>query len=366
MTVILRIADAFRGVLVPFLIGAAITWTLLIVLLVVQRGLVTLAARRRAALERRFLPLVSAVLDGHGSGAAERLVREAGRHRRLIGRLMFNAVGALAGAPVDHARALARNLALVDLWRVDLEDHRWWRRAEAARAFGVVAEPAGFDLLIGALDDPHEEVRAAAVGALGRLSDPRAAVPLVARLAEQSRHQRVRIVDALRSLGPSAGPPLLAFARSHPEALPQVADLIAMACGSAAVDDLTGWLAHQRGDVRAAALSALGSTGVDDRTYYHALKALSDEDAGVRAMAARALGRSRRDDAAGYLAERLGDEWEVAAQSARALASLSSAGRRELAARADGDRPGAALARQMLWEIDSRAGASPRPGTAGA
>ena len=356
MTVILRIAEAVRGVLIPFLIGAALIWTLLIVLLVIQRGLVSLAGRRRATLERRFLPLVAAAIQGD-DGAAGRLRRGARGHRRLVGRLLLQAVGALTGAPVDRARAVARALRLVDIWRTDLEDHRWWRRADAALAFGVVAEPAGFDRLIAALDDPHEEVRAAAVDALGRLNDVRAAVPLIDRLADQSRHQRVRLVDALRSLGPAAGPPLLAFARAHADALPQVADLIVMTCGPAAVADLTGWLAHERGDIRAAALSALGSTGVDDGTFYHALKALGDEDAGVRAMAARALGRSKRDDAVAYLAERLGDEWEVAAQSARALANLAASGRLALAACAESQRPGAALARQMLWEIDSRAGA---------
>ena len=365
MTLILQIADAFRSALVPFLIAAASTWTLLIGLLVIQRGVASLAARRRGALERRFLPRVVAVLEGADAGAAAQLGRSGSRHRRLIGHLLLNAVGALAGAPVARAREMAHSLSLIDLWRTDLEDHRWWRRADAARAFGVVGEPSGFDRLIAALDDPHEEVRAAAVDALGRLHDIRAAAPLIARLSEQSRHQRVRIVDALRSLGPDAGPSLLAFAREHVDLLPAVSDLIAMACGASATDDLVGWLADARADVRAAALSALGSTGVDDRTFYHAIKALGDEDAGVRAMAARALGRSRRDDAAAYLGDRLEDEWEVAAHSARALAALSAAGRRVLIDRAEGDRPGAALARQMLWEIDARTG-TVAPGAVGA
>ena len=354
MSVMLRIADAFRGALIPFLVGAALVWTALILLLVVQRGITTLVERRRETVVSRLRPLVAAAIEGTDVGAAKRLAKAASWHRRLAGTLLLHAVGALSGVPVVRARDAARALSLVALWRTDLEDHRWWRRADAARAFGVVGETGGFDLLITALDDPHEEVRAAAVDALGRLQDLRAAEPLIARISDQSRHQRVRIVDALRSLGPGAGPPLLAFARGHVDLLPQLADLIALACGAAATDDLVTWFADERGDVRAAALSALGSTGVDDRTFYYALKGLTDADAGVRAMAARALGRSRRDEAAGYLADRLGDEWEVAAHSARALAALSSAGRDVLAARAAGDQPGAALARQMLWEIDAR------------
>ena len=47
MSVMFRIADAFRGALIPFLIGAALVWTALILLLVVQRGITTLVERRR-------------------------------------------------------------------------------------------------------------------------------------------------------------------------------------------------------------------------------------------------------------------------------------------------------------------------------
>ena len=71
-------------------------------------------------------------------------------------------------------------------------------------------------------------------------------------------------------------------------------------------------------------------------------------------MAARALGRSRRGDAAPYLAQHLGDEWLVAAHAATALRMLGPAGERELVARQDAPGLAGVLARQMLWERRSR------------
>ena len=62
----------------------------------------------------------------------------------------------------------------------------------------------------------HEEVRAAAVDALGRIGDPRCGPALLARLGDESRHQRARVVEAIRALGPSITPVLLAHAREQP------------------------------------------------------------------------------------------------------------------------------------------------------
>ena len=87
---------------------------------------------------------------------------------------------------------------------------------------------------------------------------------------------------------------------------------------------------------------------MDERAYYHVLRALSDDPEQARAMAAWALGRSGRQDAASYIAPRLNDEWIVAAHAARALRDLGTAGQRELESAAAHDD--AVLARQMLWE----------------
>jgi HEAT repeat protein len=80
------------------------------------------------------------------------------------------------------------------------------------------------------------------------------------------------------------------------------------------------------------------------------LRALSDTDDEVRAMAARALGRSGRPDAAPYLAPLLDDSWIVAAHTVRALSALGAPGTAVLESRSIEDGRGGELARQMLWE----------------
>jgi HEAT repeat protein len=268
----------------------------------------------------------------------------------VLSSLLLAPLRVVTGEIVDRVRAATARAGLLERWKSDLRHRRWWRRAEAALALGLVREPSAAEELMAALDDEHEEVRAAAVDALGVLGDARAIPALVARLKDESRHQRVRIVESLREFGQRATPALLAHARSNPAAVREVADLVGLLAGADAVDDLLQWSDHEDGAVRAAAMRALGSIGPDERAYYYALRALGDESADVRAMAARALGRSRRAEAAPYLAEKLEDEWEVAAHSATALRDLGEAGIEALAARAAGASPGADLARQMLWE----------------
>lgn len=359
MTTVLLIADAFQRVLVPFLIGAAAVFAALLTLLLVQRWIRSLAEARRARFGALYQPLIERVLQGVAEARDEyRLRRAASRASRAVGQLLVAPLSALSGSPVANAAAFARAAGLDRWWRRESQHRSWWRRTEAVRALGLINDRSAFDVIAAAFDDPHEEVRAAAAGAAGRLADVRAAAPLLARLPDESRHQRVRVIDALEQIGRPMAESLLTTLRESPQLLPFVVDLVPAVCGSLAVEDLLAWTANERADVRAAALQALGRIGIDELSYYHALKALGDADAGVRAMAARALGRSGRDEAAPYLAPRLDDDWIVAAESATALGALRGAGRRLLSAHAAGIGQGADLARQMLWELDHRPAAT--------
>ena len=133
-----------------------------------------------------------------------------------------------------------------------------------------------------------DEVRAAAVEGLGHLGDPGCVPALLRALPDASRHQRARVVESIRELGPGVGPALVAHARLHPDDLATVAELIGFTGAASAHDDLLAWSSHGDPKVRAAALQALGSLGLDDRAYYYALRALGDASDAVRAMAARA------------------------------------------------------------------------------
>ena len=199
------------------------------------------------------------------------------------------------------------------------------------------------------LDDTHREVRAAAVEASGRLGDARAIPALLMRLADGSHYHRARVVDALRNLGPTVTPALVELGRSHPERARLAAEILGLIGTAGAIEPLLEWCNDSRGEVRAAALGALGTIGLDDRSHYFALKALGDADPQARAMAARALGRGRREDAVGYLAGRLDDEWLPAAHAAGALRQLGAPGLAALHARAADEGQAGDLARQMLW-----------------
>ena len=360
MTLVLRIADIFRQVLMPFLIVAAALFLVLLAGLVAQRAIRSSIERRRALLQSRFQPLVDRWLSERATAEdRERLLRLGRGSPLLLGRMIVAPLLSLSGGPVELGAGLAVEAGVAEAWRRDLRHRLWWRRAEAIRSLGVMRDAGSFLAMAMALDDSHEEVRAAAVEALGRLGDLRAVPELLARLPEQSRHQRVRVVDALRALGPDGGPALMESIRRRPEVLPFVADLVPAICGSAAAEECLSLCAHAAAPVRAAALNVLGTIGLDDASFYYVLKAFVDEDAGVRAMAARALGRSGREDAAAYLDEHLQEnDWTVAAESARALLGLHAAGASVLAANAAGAGQAAALAKQMLWEQQARARAS--------
>lgn len=347
----LAIAAIVRRALLPFLAITGALLGALLAALVVQRAAREVAWWRKTQLERRYQPAVDRLLRGEvASPKAIPLIRAPGRHRRLIARLLVEPLRVLSGEPVERARDAAHALGLTPLWVADLQDRQWWRRAEAALALGFVREGTAYDALLGLLEDPHEEVRAAAVEALGRLGDVRAVPALLAGLAEQSRHQRARIIDAVAMLGPGGKSDLLAHAGRFPEQLPILSELIASVGGSAAVSDLLEWASASVPAIRAASMLALGTIGVDDRSFYYALRALSDIDDDVRAMAARALGRSGREDATDYLAAHLDDTWLVAAQSSRALASLGLPGIVALERRSSEDGKAGDLARQVLWE----------------
>jgi len=210
-------------------------------------------------------------------------------------------------------------------------------------------------LLTRALDDSHQQVRAAAVDSLGRIGDASVAPLLLARLPEQARNERTRIVEALRRIGGEAITPLLEHTRHHPADRALAAEVLALLGGSDAVTALLDWTTDDRAAVRAAAWRALATIGIDNRAFYHALRALADDDADVRAAAALAVGRSGRPESASYLAARLDDEWVVAAQAARALSRVGASGLAALQQRADGaEGLGRDLARQLAWEAARR------------
>jgi HEAT repeat protein len=347
----LRIADLLIAVLVPFLIFSALGLIAMLVFLVLQRVIDEIQFRRRRSLTARYRPAVDALLrpDG-GHDALVELARAPKRHRAAIAAMLLKPLAISTGSVVERLRDAARAMGLIEQWARQLSDRRWWVRAESTRALGLVRENRALSLLVAALDDDHEEVRAAAVDALGLIGNPQAIPVLLSRLADQSRNQRARIIEALREFGDAATLALVEHAQQRVEDAVAIADVLGLIGGPVASEQLKSWMTQPRADVRTAAMHALGTIGLDESGLIVALQALEDPEPAVRAMAARALGRARREEIAEHLAHHLDDEWMVAANCADALRRMGASGVERLQARADDEGYVGDLARQMLWE----------------
>jgi HEAT repeat protein len=344
------LSQAFVAVLLAVLAALLL---LGLVGLVIWRGVDELRFLRRQRLIRRYRPLVDALLASVPEpDTIPRLVATPGRHHHLLGDLLLGALRLTTGDVIPRLREAAQALGLLARWRSGLTDRRWWVRAEAVRALGLVRDPASVYRLLEALNEPHEEVRAAAVDALGRIGDPRCAPALLAQLQDESRHQRARLIEAIRCLGPTIMPVLREHAHQLTSNTAMMVDIVGIVGGTTAIDSLLEWTDSPEPALRAAALRAIGSIGLDDRSYFSALRHLEDADPDVRGMAARALGRVGRQDAVPYLARHLDDEWLVAAHCATGLRRLGTPGAAALQVRLATPGQGADLARQMLWELN--------------
>ena len=349
-------AEAVRAFLFPFILTLAAALTALLAVVVLHRGIAAAVAIRRRRLESRYRGTVDAWLMEADAAALERLASvRSSAHRKVIGDLLVQPMRAFSGEVVTRGGVAVERLGFVDWWIRALAHRRWWRRSGAARMLGLARATRAIDGLVAALDDDHTEVRAAAVEALGRIGDPVTIPVIIAQLRDSARHQRVRVVEALRGFGAGAAQALAQYGDETPTDRSLAADVLGWIGGGAALPSLLAWCGDDDPVTRAAALRAIGSIGVDDRAYYYALRGVGDPAADVRAMAARALGRSRRADALPYLARCLDDEWIAAAHAARAVQQLGPPGVPYLTACVERNGPGAAIARQMLWEGRQRA-----------
>ncbi|MBI3912137.1 MAG: HEAT repeat domain-containing protein [Armatimonadetes bacterium] len=135
--------------------------------------------------------------------------------------------------------------------------------------------------------------RRAAVGALGRIGDPRATAPLL-RLLPEDETLRVEIVLALGQIGsPEAVPDLVEHGLGGvSETVRQAAADALRRIGGPAVPTLINALKDANAYRRAGAASALGGMKDQPAAIQAAVLALSDPDEKVREAAARALGES--------------------------------------------------------------------------
>jgi HEAT repeat protein len=235
-----------------------------------------------------------------------------------------------------------------------LQSRVWWRRALALRALGLAQAREHTPQLVAALDDPHPDVRAAALDGLADMRDLSALQAIVVRVHDTSLH-RGRRGQAIKSFGSDAEPFLLEMSEVDPANRLNYIHALAI-CGTARSRPvLCRWTRDPRSEVRAAAYEAMAHVGLDDESARVVIEGLASDEPQIRAMAAYALrGWRGAGDAPARLAARLDDTWAVAVRAARTLKSMGPAGAAELQARASRPDLGGLLARQMLWHSGAR------------
>lgn len=338
-------------------IARALVWTsialalAMTVFVVVERTVFTVLRARRLRLANRYNPLISRALAGEDASVGA-LVASPARHRLPVARLLLEPlVNDRDPARIMRTRGIAGALSLIPIVDRYLRSRLWWRRAAALRVLGVLQLRDHTQAAVAGLDDPHPDVRAAALDGLIYLRDVASLPAIVVRLHDASL-QPARRLAALAAFGPECEDFLLELSQVDPAHLVNYARALAI-CGTArSRPALARWTHDARPEVRAAAFETLAHVGVDAGAAGLAIEALESPEEQVRAMAAYALnGWNGSGDAAAHLAHHLDDAWPVAVRAARSLRSMGSPGTIELQARAAHSDLAGLLARQTLSPI---------------
>jgi HEAT repeat protein len=328
-------------------VAAALTMAAAVVVERTAFGMQQALSRR---LTERYRPLVQRVLAGDVTSRGELLASPV-RYRLAIARLLIEPlIDDRDAERIAKTRAIAQELSMLRISDRYLRSWLWWRRALALRALGLAQVRDHTPQLITALDDPHPDVRAAALDGLADMHDLTALQAIVVRVHDTSLH-RGRRGQALKAFGSECEPFLMEMSEVDSENRLNYIHALAI-CGTARSRPvLCRWTRDSRIEVRATAFEALAYVGLDDEAAGLAIEGLESDDERVRAMAAYALrGWQGPGDAAARLAKHLDDTWAVAVRAARTLQSMGPAGAAELQACASRPDIGGLLARQMLWQ----------------
>ncbi|MBI2408315.1 MAG: HEAT repeat domain-containing protein [Gemmatimonadetes bacterium] len=210
---------------------------------------------------------------------------------------------------------------------------RWWRRLDAARAYGIVGTPADAKPLEALLEDEHPAVRLAATEALTAVADPALVRSAVAFYPAEPLAVRLFTSNTLRISWRLAETPLLEFLGDPAAEGHDLAAWLALAESlhlPSLRPTITALVSHADPEVRAAAVRAL-------RRYPHAQSVeavrslLDDPQDFVRAASAQALGALRAAESLPQLERGLADgAWWVRFRCALSLALLGEPGRAAL------------------------------------
>lgn len=233
-----------------------------------------------------------------------------------------------------------------------LRSPRRGRRSDAARRLGRICDPGAVPALRGLLGDKEEEVREAALYALGRIGTLEALEAMLEALERGNRWTQEKIAEVIQEAGDESIAVLVDLLRDpNPARRAFAAEVIGGVAGADEVGYLAEALMDDDLDVRARAADSLGKLR-HPSSRPSLLLALEDPQWEVRAQAAKALGRIGEEEDAPRLAEKLRDpQWWVRNNAAAALREMGESGEGSLVgALWDEDRFAREAAAQALEE----------------
>jgi hypothetical protein len=306
---------------------------LLFVLLMVQRGLATLASAHVRRREAVLSPLLFEALEGPEAVARLRGVLRP--FDRLVLRTMLLRLALdLRG---DESRTIAdlyRALGLLDIELQALGAWRARRRAAAAANLATLRMPGIQGQLVRALSDPDRTVRVALIRAIGKVGDREALVALVGRLGERSPTVVRQVEQVLVERGREVVPEIVAYVETGPNLRGRRAavEVLGLLRAPLAADLLLDLVRHPDRELRIRTVKAAAAIG-DPRFLGAFHELLADASWAVRCQAAKGLGTLGSPTSVPLLRAALGDaHWWVRFYAAVALAELGEPGHAALQA----------------------------------
>src|SRR4051812_5925962 len=325
---------------------AAILASLVMTAMIVERHVRWTRDRKvRARIAARLEPVVLGLLVSEEPEELHALLGGLNRSERPVAAaLVIEIAEEAAPAQRERLRRVLEQSGALAVAERGTRRRSPWRRALACETLGKIGTARSVPALVARLDDRREEVRSAAVRALGDLGAAEAASHLSAAFLNRRCAPTAMMNEALRRLGPAGADAFDRGSRSEDSGI-----RVSSCYGLAAFGERDR-LAEVLGSdtdaaVRTAASAALGTVG-GTTAPVALVTATEDEDVRVRRAAVRALGGF--DDAAPVdrivaMAEDV--DRETALRAAEALLTLS---RREIAGPAARTR----VAGSSTWSID--------------
>ena len=295
--------------------------------LVLHRVIVRLLEHRAERRKQYFEPHVFNLLNNpEATEPLERSPRPGDRN--LVKELLLQQAVQLKGEERQNMTAAFENLGYVESEISALHSRRWWRRLEAAINLGIIQSQVAISFLIGATKDPVEDVRLAAVRALGQLNNPWGLKVLLNAIEEGERWTGSNIVGVLIGMGAMVSPEIVSRLESTTNVNARL--LYVRLCGllriPQAVRRLCLLLDDADKETRISAARALGQIG-DISAVESLISSLDDESWEVKAQAAKALGALGDVIAVEKLKEKLSDKnWWVRHNAANSLYQLGEGG----------------------------------------